>query len=43
MMYAIAGSVAMGASQLHESQLDRTIRQLKASARKLIDFFTNPL
>lgn len=42
-MYAIAGSVAMGASHLHESQLDRITRQIKAGARKVIDFFTNPL
>lgn len=43
MIYAIAGSSVMDAAQLHESQLDRITRQIKAGARKVIDFFTNPL
>lgn len=42
MIIAIAGGTRMGAFQLHESQLERLTRQLKASARKVIDFFTNP-
>jgi hypothetical protein len=42
MIFAIAGSSVMDAAQLNESQLDRTIRQIKAGARKFIDFFTSP-
>lgn len=43
MMYSIAGGTVMGFAQLNESQLERITRQIKAGARKVIDFFTNPL
>jgi len=40
MQHAIAGWPVTGCP--YETQLERLTRQLKASTRKLIDFFTNP-
>lgn len=42
MIIAIAGGTRMGAFQLHESQLERLTRQLRAGWKGLIDFFTQP-
>lgn len=42
MMYAITGSAVMGAFQLHESQLERLTRKLRAGWKGLIDFLTQP-
>ncbi|MCT4710304.1 protease FtsH-inhibitory lysogeny factor CIII [Enterobacteriaceae bacterium H11S18] len=46
MMYAIAGSTIMDAAHLHESQLERITRQLRAGLRAgwkwLVDTLNQP-
>lgn len=42
MMYAIAGSTIMDAAHLHESQLERITRQLRAGWKWLVDTLNQP-